>query len=344
MWEGKNDLLQMSWDHPLSQLDVWRRVLAQCDRLRQLARGQASEAQNVSKFTRELAREHKAMCSRVGELEKQCQEARHDATTARQEVDWLKKVLEAMIGLSGRSASDIKDLLPSTQRCSVQVARQLGPQNHVQHGTTQLCNSSRAGSEANAGGVRTTGSGGTGDSSAHHRTIMRRMRRRLCRQRRQEAALRGQEEGLVRSPSPGHAPSQTMELARHAPNEAVSASEDRGNTFLQAPAVVNTAALTTRSEGTYCASSPRFNLSLSSRRAGPQTSHDQMPRRTISVEAVILGREASQSVSGTVCPSVPFTAVRAMRGDAAGIMRAATASHLLPMAMPAASENLKVPR
>lgn len=178
-------LCMLSWDHPLSRGDVWRRVLIQCDRLRHFASGQAKEAALATDATLELLRQHGAVYGRAVELEQQCREAKQDAASARQEADWFKKILEGVAGLNP-SAPLCRAALDLQKAGFNSSAAWKSPKGGVQSSAALLLSGVKE--DAMEGSKERSAS-----SEANRRTIMRRVRRRQCRQRYVEAQAAAQE-------------------------------------------------------------------------------------------------------------------------------------------------------
>jgi len=185
----------LAWDHPLSRADISRRVTIQCNRLREFAGQQVLESARASAAAREVARVHAAAAdaaaaSRVRALEKQCEEAHREAASARQEVIWLKKMMEAMVGLeaglpgspAARYAQNAKKRL--ARAISVPSGARLQLYQDIQNGGTGLGRAtSPQGRSPGTGTGSSPGVKTSGTSEANHRTVMRRIRRRNCRQR-----------------------------------------------------------------------------------------------------------------------------------------------------------------
>lgn len=175
-------LSHQAWDHPLSLSDVRRRLALQCDRLRATAGGQAREAARTAQAARELALEHKVVCGQVAELQQRLEIASEDSASSRREVDWLRRVLEAAVGL--REASITMNEPKEFRRQETKPAEPAEPSTEIRSQKEQ----GSSGSEADL--QRTQDAAEKHVARANRQTQLRRARRRQCRLRRaaEEAA------------------------------------------------------------------------------------------------------------------------------------------------------------
>jgi len=152
----------LSWDFPLSRTDVARRMALHGDFVRQVACAQSVKTETVAHAARELAAEHTAVCAKLSELQKSLSDTCEDAAASRRQVEWLRRVLEATVGIreaalqSQREGDDPvgeKPEMDSEERKRAEAAEKHAAQ-------------------------------------AHRQTLLRRARRRQCRLRRaaEEAA------------------------------------------------------------------------------------------------------------------------------------------------------------
>jgi len=173
-----------AWDHPLSLSDVRRRLALQCVRLRATAGGQAREAERTAQAARELALEHKVVCGQVAELQQRLEIASEDAASSRREVDWLRRVLEAAVGLREASIT-MNEHKEFRQQEPVKPAEPTPPAPEPQKQKKE-----NSGDDSETELQRTQEAAEKHVARANRQTQLRRARRRQCRLRRaaEEAA------------------------------------------------------------------------------------------------------------------------------------------------------------
>jgi len=151
---------QVAWDYPLSRSDAAHRLALHGEYMFRAARGQSEDAEVAGEAARELAAEHEVLCAKLAELQTRLSETCEDAAGSRRQVDWLRRVLEATVGL--REAA----VLSQKEREKDQQAE----------GKKQESSSDDAKKKAQAAEKHA--------AEAHRQTLLRRARRRQCRLRR----------------------------------------------------------------------------------------------------------------------------------------------------------------
>jgi hypothetical protein len=173
---------QAAWDYPLSRSDAAHRFDLHSEHMFRAACSQSQDAELASAAARELAAEHKVVCATLAELQRRLSETCEDAAGSRRQVDWLRRVLEATVGL----------------REAAVLSQKESEKDKLAEEKRQEDSSDEAKKKAQAAEKHA--------AQAHRQTLLRRARRRQCRLRRaaEEAANKEEPAAAPRQQTGGH--------------------------------------------------------------------------------------------------------------------------------------------
>jgi len=185
---------QVAWDYPLSRSDAAHRLALHGEYMFRAARSQSEDAEVAGEAARELAAEHEVLCAKLAELQTRLSETCEDAVGSRRQVDWLRRVLEATVGLreaavlSQKEREKDQQAEGKKQESSSDDAKKKAQDVRIMEPCTRsrkhiiVSDGSR---QSLAKGVRVCQQAAEKHAAeAHRQTLLRRARRRQCRLRR----------------------------------------------------------------------------------------------------------------------------------------------------------------